>query len=99
MLLAFFQRLFAAAPSRTSPGQDRDFLTREDFDRWTKKFEQETEWELNEWYEKLSTLHDRIAKRHNRALQAQAKIEGPSAALDSENSKVSVLAHRKPWSV
>jgi len=99
VLLAWLRGKRLDKPSGTDRGQHADCATVDDFERWAKKFKAETDWELNEWYEKLSTLHDRIAKRINRAQKSGVMNEGPSAPIDKREEQVSVLAHRKPWSV
>lgn len=96
MLKALIRWLWPQEPQKTLVGLIPDHVTHEELEERLKKFQQQTEWMMDEWYEKFSTLHARAEKRVNRDRKNR---EEPPARPDQLNQPLSVLSFRKPWSV
>lgn len=101
LLALIMQKLgIPAKPTRKEPKRDTpepvkdaaDVVTRAELDAFRRDMEQRTEWVLNEWYEKFSTLHARLSKRVARAAQGSAQVE---ANLEEPQPVRSVLAFRR----
>jgi len=96
MLKALVRWLWPVDTSRTPPGHNPDYVTRTELDAIIAKFEQRTEFELGEWFDKFSALHARAEKRVNRDKRNR---DEPNVRPDQLNQPLSVLSFRKPWSV
>lgn len=96
MLKALVRWLWPPEASRTQPPPSPDFITRAQLDEAMKVFQQQTEWMMDEWYEKFSTLHARAEKRVNRDRQNNGKS---AVQVEQPPERPSVLLFRKPWSV
>lgn len=96
MLKALVRWLWPREAPPTSPGHSPGFVTHAELDAIIAKFEQRTEFELGEWFDKFSALHARTEKRVQRDRtnkgNGTVQVEEPPRAT-------SVLAYRKPWSV
>jgi len=77
-------------------GPPPNYVTRDELDGILAKFEQRTEFELGEWFDKFSALHARTEKRVNR--DRANKGNGP-AQVEQPAPLPSILSLRKPWSV
>lgn len=96
MLKALVRWLWPPEAPRTQAEPVAAYITRDEFEREMRKFEERTEFEMGEWYDKFSTLHARTEKRVNR----DRKDKGNGAAVVEQSlERPSVLAYRKPWSV
>ncbi len=96
MLKALVRWLWPVEAPRTPSGHNPDAITRAEVEQLIAKFEQRTEFELGEWYDKFSALHARTEKRVNR----DRKNNGQEAPrLEQLDKAVSALHYRKPWSV
>ena len=89
VLSAFQIRRDVRKPSRTSVRPIEDAVTQEQLELFKKDIDQRTEWVLNEWYEKFSTLHARLSKRASRAASA------PPPPGEPVNDQPSVLQFRR----
>jgi len=96
MLKALVRWLWPVEAPRTPSGHNPDAITRAEVEQLIAKFEQRTEFELGEWYDKFSALHARAEKRVNRDKRNR---DEPTARPDQLNQPLSVLSFRKPWSV
>lgn len=96
MLKALVRWLWPQEPPQTLVGLIPDHVTHQELEERLKGFQQQTEWMMDEWYEKFSTLHARAEKRVNRD-KANRGEQLPRP--DLKNQPMSVLAYRKPWSV
>lgn len=101
MLKALARWILRAEPVQTLNGHTTNYVSREELQKALHDFEQRTEWELGEWYDKFSTLHARAEKRVNREARKQGRAPGaPNGHAEPvESERPSVLALRKPWSV
>lgn len=84
--------------SQQQPGRNDDYVTREELNEALETASRESEYALNEWYEKFSTLHSRLSKRVKR----DAAIPPPQLALahdEPEGGASPVLRHRRVSSV
>ena len=101
MLKALARYILRGEASQTEARPNNNYVSQEQLELALEKFEQRTEWELNEWYDKFSTLHARAEKRVNRdARKNGAASPGSQRAPQVEDDpRPSVLALRKPWSV
>lgn len=99
MLKAFRRWLVGGETPRTPSGQVQDVAVLAARVEEIEERLQKVDWEWGEWYEKFSTLHDRIAKRVQRARSVGAMPPGPDPTVDTAPDRVNVLAHRRPWSV
>jgi len=96
MLKALVRWLWPPEAPRTQAEPVRDFITRDEFERELKKFEERTEFEFGEWFDKFNALHARAEKRVNR--DRKNKDNG-AVQVEQQLDRPSVLAFRKPWSV
>lgn len=96
MLKALWRWLWPQEAPRTLTGHSPDYITREEFERELRKFEERTEFEFGEWFDKFSALHARAEKRVNREKRKANDIAPPA---DGPMERVSALQFRKPWSV
>ena len=96
MLKALVRWLWPVEAPRTPSGHNPDYVTRAELAAEIAKFEQRTEFELGEWYDKFSALHARAEKRVNRDKRNR---DEPTPRADQLNQPLSALAFRKPWSV
>lgn len=96
MLKALIRWLWPPEPPRTQLSVPPDIVTKAQLDEAMKVFQQQTEWMMDEWYEKFSTLHARAEKRVNRDRQNNGKA---AVAPEPPPERPSVLLFRKPWSV
>lgn len=96
-LIAAYERYRLVEARRTQKEPEQDFVTRQELDERLEAVAKESQWLLDEWYDKFSTLHARTEKR------AQRRKEPPppqlSNGLDSGDERPSVLKYRRPWSV
>jgi len=101
MLKALARYILRGEATPTHHGHNTNYVSREELEKALHDFEQRTEWELGEWYDKFSTLHARAEKRVNREARKQGRAPGaPNGhAAEEESPRPSVLALRKPWSV
>lgn len=95
MLKALIRWLWPSEPPRTLPGPNPGFVTHAELEAIIAKFEQRTEFELGEWFDKFSALHARTEKRVNRD---RAKQGNGVERVDETARTIGVLALRKPWS-
>ncbi len=98
MLKALVRWLWPVEASRTPPGHNPSWVTRDELDAILAKFEQRQEFELGEWFDKFSALHARTEKRVNRDKARQQQPQ-PVGQVEQPQPMMSVLAYRKPWSV
>lgn len=96
MLKALVRWLWPVEAPRNPPGHSPSYVTRDELDAIIAKFEQRTEFELGEWFDKFSALHARTEKRVNRDKKNRVDI---NPAADGPMERVSALQFRKPWSV
>jgi len=96
MLKALIRWLWPQEAPQTLVGRIPDHVSHQELEERLKTFQQQTEWMMDEWYEKFSTLHARAEKRVNRDRKNQ---EQPAPRPDQLNQPLSVLSFRKPWSV
>lgn len=96
MLKALVRWLWPPEAPRTQRDRAPDYVTREELLAELRKFEERTEFEFGEWYDKFSALHARAEKRVNREKRKGSDIAPPS---DGPMERVSALQFRKPWSV
>lgn len=66
MLKALVRWLWPQEAAPTRKGHSTSYLTSEELEERLGEFSKQHEWLLNEWYEKFSTLHARLAKRAQR---------------------------------
>lgn len=95
MLKALVRWLWPPEAPRTLDRPTERYVTPEQLAEELKKFEQQTEWMMDEWYEKFSTLHARAEKRVNRDKQNRRQA---GEAVEQAPGRVSALQFRKPWS-
>ncbi len=88
-LIAFLKRPEPRKATKTVPRLLEDAVTQEQLELFKKDIDQRTEWVLNEWYEKFSTLHARLSKRASRAAGA------PPPPAEPVNDQPSVLQFRR----
>lgn len=88
-LFAFQKRQEPRRVVKTSVRPLEDAVTQEQLELFKKDIDQRTEWVLNEWYEKFSTLHARLSKRASRAAGA------PPPPVDQVDNQPSVLQFRR----
>jgi hypothetical protein len=96
VLKALIRWLWPPEPSRNPPGPSLDLISRAEFQAELAKFEQRTEFELGEWFDKFSALHARTEKRVNRDRKNNGNGVGQ---VEHPPEKLSALSFRKPWSV
>lgn len=96
MLRTFLRWLIGDQAPPTQPRRDDDAVTRDEFEARMKDFDQRTEWVLNEWHEKFSTLHARLSKRAQRAGSSHAPP--PVSVPDVPEPLPSALNFRRSWS-
>lgn len=96
MLKALVRWLWPPEAPRTQTEPVRDFITREELELALRKFEERTEFEFGEWYDKFSALHARAEKRVNREKRNGGE---PPNRVEQNDRAVSALQFRKPWSV
>jgi len=77
-------------------GPPPNYVTRDELDRIIEKFQQQTDFEMGEWFDKFSALHARTEKRVNR--DRANKGNGP-VQVEQPAPLPSILSLRKPWSV
>jgi len=101
MLKALARWILREEAPQTEAGHNRNCVSQEQLELALEKFEQRTEWELNEWYDKFSTLHARAEKRVTRDARKNGAAQPGSqrAPQPEDDPRPSVLALRKPWSV
>jgi len=88
-LIALRERQGPRKVVKTSVRPPEDAVTQEQLELFKKDIDQRTEWVLNEWYEKFSTLHARLSKRASRAANA------PPPPGEPVNDQPSVLQFRR----
>ena len=105
MLKAWIRRFLSLDAPPTLPGRIPQWVTRDELDERLDAERKRSEWELNEWYEKFSTLHARLTKRVQRASHSDgAAVAASPNEPEGERSRdtrplPSALTYRKPWSV
>lgn len=65
-------------PKEAAKKQERRserYVTADDLEERLKDFQKEQKWVLDEWHDKFSTLHARLAKRQQRAAKQQQSEE------------------------
>lgn len=73
-------------------------MTHEEMSDLLVAFRRDVEFDMNEWYEKFSTLHARLTKRVKRAADAPTVVNGHDA--DPPPQRKSILhVRRSPWSI
>lgn len=96
MLKALARYILRDEAPRTPPGPNPSYVTRDELEAIIAKFEQRTEFELGEWFDKFSALHARTEKRVNR--DRTNKGNG-AVQVEQPQQRPSILSFRKPWSV
>lgn len=96
-MIVRFLRWLIGIPSATHADPADGPLERREFAARLEEFEKRTQWVLDEWYEKFSTLHARSAKQVKRA-QQEIPVP-PNGTSASSAERPSALSYRKPWSV
>lgn len=89
--------------AKTAPGPSSRFVTREELQDELKSFTRETQWLLDEAYEKFSTLHARAEKavQRRRAKEGESQIlaDGRPRVSDESLPRPSVPHYRRVGSV
>jgi len=95
MLKAFLRWLWPPEAQQTLDRLTAQYVTTAELEDRLKQFEKETEWMMDEWYEKFSTLHARAEKRVNRDKKNRAER---GEVVEEEPQRVSALMFRRPGS-
>lgn len=95
MLLAFWRWLWPLETQPTHAGRRDDYVTREQLELALEESSKESEFMLNEWYEKFNTLHLRLSKRVKREAQNGA----PQLVEDQKQGRPSIAHLRRLGSV
>lgn len=90
MLKALWRYLWPLEAEKPQSGQRERYVTDEQLELALEKFSRNQEYELNEWYEKFSTLHARLSKRDKRKATAVEQEE-----QDIVEPPISVLQFRR----
>lgn len=76
--VALLARRAPEKPQEAPKKQERrnaEYVTAEQLEERLAKFAKAQEWEMDEWYEKFSTLHARLAKRQQRQRKQEEQEE------------------------
>jgi len=95
MLKALVRWLWPPEASRTQNDPAPRYVTHDQLDEALAKFSKQTEWMMDEWYEKFSTLHARAEKRVNRDKKNRAER---GEVVEEEPQRVTALMFRRPGS-
>lgn len=98
MLRRFLRWLVGFDASQTQSGRRADYVTREELSAALEEYARESEYALNEWYEKFNTLHLRLSKRVKRE-ESRTPPQLPLVATPPSGERPSVLHLRKLGSV
>lgn len=97
MLKRLIRWLWPQEAPATHEGRRERYVTPSELEEALTSLQKRLDWEMNEWHEKFSTLHARLAKRQQRLAgttgQPIVESEPPTPP------RPSVLNYRKPWSV
>jgi len=88
VLLALWRWLWPLEAQPTQNGRRNDYVTREQLELALEESSKESEFMLNEWYEKFNTLHLRLSKRVKREAQ-----NGPPQLVEDQKQGRPSIAH------